>query len=131
MIRLEFFFETVLRIHQRSIESYGGGDGLRDQSLLLAAIARPFQTFDQQELYPTPIEKASAVFESLIINHPFIDGNKRTAYLMLRYVLSINGFDVLAFEDEKYEMTIAASSGQIRFDEIKLWIEAHLVSINP
>jgi len=122
--------EIVLHIHHRSIESYGGSHGLRDQNLLLAEIARPFQTFDQQELYPTPIEKAAAIFESLIINHPFIDGNKRTAYLMLRYVLSVNGFDVMAFEDEKYKMTIAASSGEIRFDEIKLWVENHLVSIN-
>ena len=93
--------ELVLYVHERSVKEYGGGNGLRDQDLLLAAIGRPFQTFDQQDLYPSPIEKAAAIFESLIINHPFIDGNKRTAYLMLRYFLNLYGFDVLAFEDEK------------------------------
>jgi death-on-curing protein len=122
--------EKVLRLHDKSIELYGGGHGLRDKNLLLASIARPFQTFDQQYLYQSPIEKAAAIFESLIINHPFIDGNKRIAYLMSRYVLSLYHLDIMAFEDEKYNMTISASTGEIRFDEIKLWIESHLVSIN-
>jgi len=122
--------DTILHLHHRSIKSYGGGEGLRDENSLLAAIARPFQTFDKQEFYPSPATKAAAIFESLIINHPFIDGNKRTAYLSLRYILTMYGFDVMAFEDEKYQMTIAASSGQIRFDEIKEWIERHLISIN-
>ncbi len=102
--------EAILYIHDRSIKSFGGGYGLRDKSLLLAAISIPFQTFDQQELYPSPVTKAAAIFESLIINHPFIDGNKRTAYLSLRLMLNKYGLDVMAFEDEKYQMTIAASS---------------------
>jgi death-on-curing protein len=123
--------EIVLHIHHRSVKQYGGGQGLRDQDLLLAAIGRPFQTFDLQDLYQSPAEKAAAIFESLIINHPFIDGNKRTAYLMLRYVLSLYDYDIMAFEDEKYEMTIAASIGIIHFDEIKHWIQEHLISINP
>lgn len=123
--------DSALSIHDKSIEVYGGGKGIRDEGALLAALGRPFQTFDQHELYPTPIEKSAAIFESMIINHPFIDGNKRTAYILLRYVLSLYNFDIMAFEDEKYEMTIAASTGQIRFDEIKLWIEEHLVSIHP
>jgi death-on-curing protein len=127
MISLDF----ALIIHDKSIEVYGGGKGVRDEGSLLAALARPFQTFDQQDLYPTPIDKAAAMFESLIINHPFIDGNKRTAYVLLRYTLSLFGLDIMAFEDEKYKMTISASIGEIRFEEIKLWIENHLININP
>ena len=84
-----------------------------------------------RELYPTAVEKASAIFESLIINHPFIDGNKRTAFIALKAVLNEKLLDVITFDDEKYKMTIAASSGKIRFDEIKAWIEEHLVQINP
>lgn len=122
--------QIALLVHSKSIENYGGGIGVRDEGALLAAISRPFQTFDQQELYPTPSEKAAAIFESVIINHPFIDGNKRTAYVLLRTMLYLFNFDVMAFEDEKYEMTIAASAGQIRFDEIRQWIDDHLVSIN-
>ena len=127
MIDLEY----ALYVHKGSIIDFGGGEGLRDEGSLLAALARPYATFDQQELYPTPVEKAAAIFESLIINHPFIDGNKRTAYILLRSTLYYFGFDIMAFDNEKYEMTIAASSGEIRFDEIKSWIEKHLIQINP
>jgi death-on-curing protein len=121
----------VLRAHEISLIKYGGGEGIRDEGGLLAAVARPYATFDQQELYPSAIEKATAIFESLIINHPFIDGNKRTAYILMKAILNEDGLDVMAFDDEKYKMTIAASSSKIRFDEIKLWIEEHLVKINP
>lgn len=122
--------KTVLIIHQRSIKLYGGGTGIRDEGTLLSALGRAWQTFDEQELYPSPVEKASAIFESIIINHPFIDGNKRTAYVLLRTTLYLYGFDVMAFEDEKYEMTIKASSGIIHFEEIKEWINNHLIAIN-
>lgn len=119
------------RYHNELIDKFGGARGIRDQGSLLAALARPYATFDQQDLYPTPVDKATAIFESLIINHPFIDGNKRIAYTMLRIVLTDFYLDIMAFEEEKYQMTIAASAGQIRFDEIKQWIEDHLISINP
>ncbi|HEY8931195.1 MAG TPA: type II toxin-antitoxin system death-on-curing family toxin [Mucilaginibacter sp.] len=121
---------TAERFHNILIDQFGGSKGIRDEGSLLAALARPYASFDQQDLYPTPIEKASAIFESLIINHPFIDGNKRIAFLLLRMTLLDYDVDVLATEDEKYDMTIAASIGTIRFDDIKLWIEEHLISIN-
>lgn len=123
--------QHVLRAHDNSIQSFGGGTGIRDEGSLLAAIARPYATFDQHDLYPSPTEKAAAIFESLIINHPFVDGNKRTAFIMLKLMLNLYGYDVMAFDNEKYKMTIAASSGEIRFDEIRLWIEEHLIAINP
>jgi len=119
------------KAHNTVLEIFGGSKGVRDRGALLAALARPYATFDLQELYPTPTEKASAIFESIIINHPFMDGNKRTAYILMRMTLLEYNFDVMAFEGEKYEMAIAASSGIIRFDEIKAWIEEHLVAINP
>ena len=56
-----------------------------------------------------------------------MDGNKRTAYVLLRTLLQIFDYDVKAFDNEKYKMTIAASSGEIRFDDIKSWIEEHLI----
>lgn len=121
---------TVERYHNKIIDESGGSKGVRDQGSLLAALARPYATFDQQELYPTPAEKAAAIFESLIINHSFIDGNKRIAYVLMRLTLMDFYFDIMAFEDEKYKMTISASTGEIRFDEIKLWIEEHIISIN-
>ena len=70
--------EIAVEIHDKSIEVYGGGQGIRDEGSLLSALARPFQTFDSNEFYPTPIDKAASLIESILINHPFIDGNKRT-----------------------------------------------------
>lgn len=114
---------TVEQFHNILIEKFGGSKGVRDEGSLLAALARPYATFDQQDLYPTAIEKASAIFESIIINHPFIDGNKRIAY----FLLLESRYDISATQDEKYDMTIAASTGEIRFDEIKDWINTKLI----
>src|SRR5665213_3285697 len=114
--------ETVLNFHNELIEKYGGTNGLRDKSLLLSALARPYMTFDQQDLYPTPINKAAAIFESVIINHSFMDGNKRIAFLLLRLILLEYDYDISASEDEKYDRTIAASTGNLRYDGIIKWI---------
>ncbi|MGZ3944211.1 MAG: type II toxin-antitoxin system death-on-curing family toxin [Mucilaginibacter sp.] len=114
--------KEVEHIHYVLIDEFGGGSGIRDIKGLEAALARPYATFDQQELYPTAVEKAAAIFESIIINHPFIDGNKRTAYVLMRLVLLEAGLDIVASQEEKYKMVISASKGEMRFDEIKTWL---------
>lgn len=119
--------KDVLNIHDILIDSFGGSKGLRDQGALESALHRPLATFDNQELYPSPIEKATAIFESILINHPFIDGNKRTAYVLLRLTLMEGGFDIIATPDDKYSMVIAASKGEMRYEEIKKWIQNHLI----
>ena len=68
----------VLKLHELSIFKYGGSQGIRDEGLMESAIARPYQTFGGEDLYPTEFEKAATIAESIIINHPFVDGNKRT-----------------------------------------------------
>ena len=118
--------KTVENIHNILIERFGGTSGIRDSGGLESAINRPFQTFDQKELYPTPVEKASAIFESLISNHPFIDGNKRTAYVLMRLILFEYGLDIKADENKKYDFVVAAAKGEIKFDQIKEWIEDNL-----
>ena len=69
----------VESIHEILIDKFGGSNGIRDRGILESAINRPYQTFDQIELYPLPVDKAAAIFESIISNHPFVDGNKTTA----------------------------------------------------
>ena len=122
--------KTVENIHSILIDKFGGSKGIRDLSGLEAAIARPFATFDQVNLYPTTEEKAAAIFESIIINHPFIDGNKRIAYVLMRLILMNAGLDLFASQEEKYEMVISASKGEMRFDEIKRWVTARLKQKN-
>ncbi len=86
----------VQDIHTTLIEHFGGSHGIRDINGLESALARPFQTFENKELYTSIIEKAASLLESMIINHPFVDGNKRTGYVLTRLFLVSNGFDFKA-----------------------------------
>jgi death-on-curing protein len=112
----------VQNLHEVLIKRFGGGSGVRDIGALQSAIARPYMTFAETDLYPTAIDKASAILESILINHPFIDGNKRTGYALMRLILLQAGLDILANQDEKYSMVISVSKGELRFDEIKQWL---------
>jgi death-on-curing protein len=120
----------VLNIHNILIDKFGGSKGVRDQGSLESAINRPFASFDNQDLYPTPSDKAAAILESILINHPFVDGNKRTAYVLMRLILLDNGLDLVANQEDKYKMVISASTGEIRFDDIKNWILTRLKKKN-
>lgn len=112
----------TLKIHNLLIDKFGGRHGLRDESLLHSAINRPFATFDHQDLYPEPIDKAAAILESIVQNHPFVDGNKRTGYVLARLVLLKFGLDIEASQQDKYDMVIAVSKGEWKFEQIRQWL---------
>lgn len=114
--------EDVLKIHKLLIDQFGGTHGVRDHNSLNSSINRPFATFDQKELYPEPIEKTAAILESIVANHPFIDGNKRTGYVLARLLLLKSGLDIKATQEDKYEMVIAVSRGEWKYEEIKNWL---------
>ncbi|MCF8338445.1 MAG: type II toxin-antitoxin system death-on-curing family toxin [Bacteroidales bacterium] len=114
--------EDVLKINKMLIDHFGGSHGIRDKNSLKSAINRPFATFDQQEMYPETIDKAAAILESIVINHPFVDGNKRTGYVLARLFLLKSGIDIEATQEEKYEMIIAVSKGEWKYDQIKNWL---------
>jgi death-on-curing protein len=118
--------EEVEKIHDILIEKFGGSKGIRDRGILESAINRPYQTFDKIDLYPTTVEKAAAIFESIISNHPFVDGNKRTAYVLMKLILLENNLDLVVGQNEKYEFVIKAAKGEWRFEEIKGWINNNL-----
>ncbi len=122
--------KDAINIQNILIDRFGGGKGIRDQGALEASIARPFSTFDNVELYPSPIEKASAVLESIVINHPFLDGNKRTGYVLMRLFLLENGWDIISSQEDKYEMVIGVSKGELRFDDIKAWLSSRIIKKN-
>ncbi|WP_207435690.1 type II toxin-antitoxin system death-on-curing family toxin [Sabulibacter ruber] len=121
----------VEQIHNLLIEQFGGAKGIRDYGALDAALNRPFATFDQQELYSSPVEKASAIMESILVNHPFIDGNKRTGYVLMRLILLQAGLDIVASQDEKYAFVISIATGQVSFDEIRQWLEEKTKRVSP
>lgn len=114
--------EDVLTLHDFSIKDFGGLSGVRDIGLLESAIARPFQTFSGDDLYPSPISKVAAVGESLIINHPFLDGNKRTGILVMIALLKEYNIQVNASNDSLYQFTISISTGETKFDQIVEWL---------
>jgi death-on-curing protein len=115
--------DEVEQIHRTLIDNFGGIHGIRDISALQSALARPFQTFDTKELYPSILEKAAALIESILINHPFIDGNKRTGYALLRLYLLSYGSDIIASSDNKYEFVINIGSGTLKYDGIVNWLK--------
>ncbi len=115
--------EDILELHLKSIEDFGGANGVRDLGLLESAIARPFQTFDGIDLYPTIIEKAAALGESLIVNHPFIDGNKRTGIAAMYALMIHHKILLTATSKDLYQFIISISTGEINFDEIVIWLK--------
>ena len=119
--------ELVINIHELLIEKFGGVQGLRDINALESAIARPFMTFERVDLYPTPILQATALIESLIQNHPFLDGNKRIGYVMMRFFLMQNKIDLEATQSEKYDFVMKIANGQLTFAQMSDWISAKAV----
>jgi death-on-curing protein len=121
--------EDVLKLHDKSIDDFGGAKGIRDTGLSESALARPFQTFAGEDLYPTVFEKAAAIAESLIKNHPVIDGNKRTGILTMVSVLFEYNFALTADEEELYNFTISISTGETKFDDIVQWLKQNSISL--
>jgi death on curing protein len=115
----------ILKVHQFSIDNFGGANGVRDMGGLESAIARPFQTFGGNDLYESIFEKAAALGESLIINHPFLDGNKRTGFIAMVALVEEEKNFLNASKEEAYNFTIKISTGEIKFEEIVQWLKSN------
>jgi death on curing protein len=115
--------EEVFLIHNEVVKVHGGANGIRDINGLESAIARPYATFGGEDLYQTSIQKAAAIGESIIINHPFIDGNKRTGYVLMETILRIEGIAIFATDEDLYNFVIKISTGELHFDEIVSWLK--------
>lgn len=118
--------EAVL-IHDQLLRASGGASGLRDQGGLEAALNRPFMTFGGTDLYPGPVDKAAAIMESIIKNHPFVDGNKRTGYALGRLMLNTYNLDFRGSDDDEYDLVHAIATGSLDVDGIKDWISPRVV----
>lgn len=119
--------EQALFIHYRLIEETGGSHGVRDISLLQSAIARPMATFGQTDLYPDIFTKTAALMHSLIKNHPFIDGNKRTAITTASIFLIRNGYKISASNKELERFTLEVASTYTEIKEIAKWFKKQTV----
>jgi death-on-curing protein len=118
----------VLEIHGQVMLASGGAAGIHSLGALESAVAQPRMTFDGQELYPTMAEKACALGFSLIQNHPFVDGNKRTGHAALETFLVLNGYEINAAEDDQFTVVLGVAASEIGREAFLLWLQAH---INP
>lgn len=121
--------DEVLAIHQTMIQLYGGRFDIHDFTLLHSAVERPKATFAGKDLYPTILEKASALIQSLILNHPFDDGNKRTAITSCARFLYINGWKLKLNEEELIQFTLNIDSHKLPFIKTAAWFKKHAKKI--
>jgi len=120
--------EQVLFIHYRLIEETGGSHGIRDLSMLQSALARPMATFDRKDLYPDLFSKAASLKHSIIKNHPFVDGNKRTAIAVASIFLFRNGYNFKVSNKELERFTLKVAREDIEFREIAHWFKRHSIN---
>ncbi len=116
----------VLEIYQRVIQESGGLIGIRDFGALESSIAQPFVTFGGNELYPSLVEKAAALGYSIIQNHPFADGNKRTGHAAMAIFLAMNGYKISASVDEQVDIILSIASGNLHRDGFSKWLASHV-----
>ena len=117
--------EQVLFIHARLIAETGGEHGIRDLGLLQSAVSRPGAVFEGNELYPDIHSKAAALMESLINNHPFVDGNKRTGITAAAMFLRINNYFLTASNQEVETFVLSIASGEQTVESIMEWLKMH------
>jgi death-on-curing protein len=114
--------QQLMFVHYRLIETTGGSHGVRDLGALQAAAARPHATFGGDDLYPDLFAKAAALMESVIRNHPFVDGNKRTAIAAAGIFLRRNGYLIETSQDELYQFTMAMATGSYAVKDAEEWL---------
>ena len=113
----------VLRMHEELIATAGGSSGIRDESLLEAALAAPFVSFGGVDLYPTLEQKAARLGYGLIKNHAMIDGNKRIGAHTMLVFLAWNGIRLLYTQEELYTIILDVAAGKSSQDNLLTWIQ--------
>ena len=118
--------DVTLAIHQRQLAEHGGGEGLRDSSLLESALARPRNIHEYEDPAPDIARLAAAYAYGLAASHPFVDGNKRTAFVVCRTFLLLNGHDLEASREDKVATFIELAAGSLSEEALTDWIRERL-----
>lgn len=117
--------QQILYLHQKSLLEWGGQEGIRDQGLFESAWARPQQSYMGEDAYSDLFEKVAALMESLTKNHPFFDGNKRTALLAGILFLNINGWSLITSNESAVDKILKIATSQIKLKELASWLKEH------
>ena len=120
----QWILETVVRaIHGRQLAEHGGSEGIRDEALLGSALARPLNRWAYST--PTLFELAASYCFGIVQNHPFVDGNKRTGLVLMLLFLRLNGEEIEASEEEKYQLMIQLADSTLSEEELARWLLLH------
>jgi death-on-curing protein len=117
----------LLQLHQYLIEQSGGSAEIHSIEALESALAQPRMTFGGEDLYPTIVEKAAALGFSLIRDHPFVDGNKRTGHAAMETFLILNGCEIDASVDEQEDIILQLAAGELERMAFNEWLQTHVV----
>ncbi|MHC4442937.1 MAG: type II toxin-antitoxin system death-on-curing family toxin [Planctomycetota bacterium] len=121
--------DVVRAIHSRQLSEHGGQEGIRDEGLLDSALTRPRSKLNYSSSEPDLAELAASYAYGLSQNHPFIDGNKRTAYVACRTFLILNGRDIVAPQEEKVLIFLQLAAGTLSEQQLAEWIRNHLKTL--
>ena len=122
--------EQVLFIHDQMVKRFGGSLGIRDLGLVKSAVARPKATFGGEYLYVSIFDKAAALLQSLLKNHPFVDGNKRTSLTSTGLFLKKNDHKLINQHKEEVEFAVRVDNGNLTIEQISKWLKIHSVKIH-
>jgi len=119
----------ILELHDKIIEVSGGARGMRDMRALESAINQPRVTFNRTDLYPDIIAKAAALCFFLVMNHPFVDGNKRIGHAAMETFLILNGFEIEATIDDQEKIILDLAAGKVDREQFTVWLNKHIIYI--
>jgi len=118
----------TLALHDRQLAEHGGQTGLRDEGLMLSALARPQQLFSYGDPPPDLCAMAAAYAYGIAKNHPFLDGNKRTAFVVYRLFLKWNGVELKAEKSERYTSMLALAAGELSEEDFTIWLRVSMAA---
>ncbi|WP_302945040.1 type II toxin-antitoxin system death-on-curing family toxin [uncultured Veillonella sp.] len=127
---IQFTIQDIYELHKQLENAFILSSGVRDENLLASAVNTPFQTFMGNDLYPSLYDKAAQLCYGIANNHPFTDGNKRTALHSMYVYLIINGFDITATQLDVENMIINVAAGNMTNTELAQWLRENTVKID-
>ena len=127
---IQFTLQDIYQLHIQLENAFVLSSGVRDENLLASAVYTPFQTFMGNDLYPSLYDKAAQLCYGIANNHPFTDGNKRTALHSMYVYLIINGFDITATQQDVENMIIDVAAGNMTNTELGQWLQKNTVEID-
>ncbi len=127
---IQFTQQDIYELHTQLENAFVLSPGVRDENLLASAVNTPFQTFMGNDLYPSIYDKAAQLCYGIANNHPFTDGNKRTALHSMYVYLIINGFDITATQQDVENMIIDVAAGNMTNAELTQWLRENTVEID-